>query len=93
MPNSRLVTMTTVTSKVRGGPALAGLSISPEGKPRVSSRIRLPDLTVRAEIAAKSLLKARTAILEAGTDNIALVPQGRLIVGISAQSKAHPECP
>jgi hypothetical protein len=33
-------------------------------------RIRLPDRTITAEIAAKSLRKAQTAIREAGADNI-----------------------
>ena len=73
--------MTTVTSN-RGGPALAGLSISPpEGKPRVRLRIRLPDRTLTAEIAAKSLRKAQKAIREAGANNIVLVLEGRLIAG------------
>jgi hypothetical protein len=48
----------------------------PEGKPRITLRIRLPYCTVTAEIAAKSLRKAQTAIREAGADNIALVLQG-----------------
>ena len=52
----------------------------------------------RAEIAAKSLRKAQTAIRDVGTDNIALVLQGLLVAGdrvteagVSAQSKGHPE--
>ena len=40
--------------------------------------IRLPDRIVTAEIAAKSLLKAQTAIREAGADNVL---QGRLVAG------------
>jgi hypothetical protein len=38
---------------------------APEG-PRVTLRIRLPDRTITAEIASKSLRKAQTAIREAG---------------------------
>jgi len=89
--------VTTVTSN-RGGPALAGLSISPpERKPRVRLRIRLPDHTLTAEIAAKSLRKAQKAIREASANNIVLVLEGRLIAGdviaeagLGAQPRAHP---
>ena len=48
---------------------------SPKAKPRITLRIRLPDRTITAQIAAKSLRKAQTAICEAGADNIALVLQ------------------
>jgi hypothetical protein len=68
---------------------------APEGRPRVSLCIRLPDRTITAEIAAKSLRKAQTAIRDVGADNLALVLQGRLIAGdvvaeagLSAQPKA-----
>ena len=54
---------------------------APEGKPRVVLRIGLPDRTVTADIAAKSLGKAQAAIHEAGADNVALVLQGRLAAG------------
>ena len=54
---------------------------APEGRPRLTLRIRLPDRTITAEIAAKSLRKAQTAIREADADNIALVLQGRFIAG------------
>jgi hypothetical protein len=54
---------------------------APENQPRITLRIRLPDRAVTAEIAAKSLRKAKTAIREAGADNIALVLQGRLTAG------------
>jgi hypothetical protein len=66
----------------------------------VTLRIRLPDRTITAEIAAKSLRKAQTAIREAGADNIALVLQGQLIAGdviaeagLSAQPKAAKPAP
>jgi hypothetical protein len=79
------------TTKLDGSELLT----APEGKPRITLRIRLPDRTVSADIAAKSLRKAQTAIREAGADNIALVLQGRLIAGdrvaeagLSAQPKA-----
>jgi hypothetical protein len=38
---------------------------------------------VTAEIAAKSLCKAQTAIREAGADNLALVLQSRLLAATS----------
>src|SRR5262245_24401613 len=62
-------------------------------RPRV--HIHLPGRTVTAEIAAKSLRKAQTAIRDAGADNIVLLLQGRLVAGdviaeagLSAQPKA-----
>ncbi len=48
------------------------------GPAACSLRIRLPDRTLTADIAAKSLRKAQTAIRNAGGDNVALVLQGRL---------------
>ena len=69
--------------------------VAPEGKPRITLRIRLPDRTITAEIASKSLRKAQTAIREAGADSIAPVLEGRLVAGdviaeagLSAQPKA-----
>lgn len=69
---------------------------APNGKPRITLRIRLPDRTIAAEIAAKSLRKAQTAIRETGADNIALVLQGHLVAGdrvaeagLSALPKVH----
>ena len=63
--------------------------------PRVLLHIHLHDRTIAAEIAAKSLRKAQTAIREAGADNIALLLQGHLVAGdrvaeagLSAQPKA-----
>jgi len=68
---------------------------APKDKQRVTLRIRLSDRAITAEIAAKSLRKAQTAIRVAGADNIALVLQGRFIAGdviaeagLSAQPKA-----
>lgn len=67
---------------------------APDGKPRITLRIRLPDRTVTAGIAARSLRKAQTAIRDAGADNIALVLQGHLVAdtiaeaGLAAQQKA-----
>jgi hypothetical protein len=49
---------------------------TPEGKPRVRLRIRLPDRTIAAEVAAKSLGKAQTAIREAGPGSISRVASG-----------------
>ena len=69
----------------------------PNGKPRITLRIRLPDRTLTAEIASKSLRKAQTAIRDVGADNIVLLLQGHLIAGdviaeagLSAQPKAAP---
>jgi len=54
---------------------------APDGKPRIILTIRLPDRAVRAEIAAKSLRKAQTAIREHGADHVTLVLQGNLVAG------------
>jgi hypothetical protein len=60
---------------------------SPKDKPRITLRIRSPDHTITAEIAAKSLRKAQTAICEAGADNIAHVPQERLTAAEAEAAK------
>jgi hypothetical protein len=60
----------------------------PEGKPRVGLRIRLPDRAVIAEIAAKSLRKAQTAVRDAGADNNAFVLQGRLVAADVIQKRS-----
>jgi hypothetical protein len=69
---------------------------APNGKPRVTLRIRLPDRALTAEIATKSLRKAQAAIRQTGADNIALVLQGHLVAGdrvaeagLSALPKVH----
>jgi hypothetical protein len=69
------------------------------GEPRIAFRIRLPDRTITAEIATKSLRKAQTAIRETGADKIALVLQGHLVAGdrvaeagLSAQQRS-PKAP
>ena len=65
-------------------------------KQRVTLRIRLPDRTITAEIAAKSLRKAQTAIREAGADAILLMLQGQLIAGdrvAEAGLSAQPKTP
>jgi len=62
--------------------------------------LTLRDRPLTAEIAAKSLRKAQTAIRETGADNIALVLQGHLVAGdrvaeagLAAQPKAHSKTP
>ena len=65
-------------------------------KQRITLRIRLPDRTITAEIAAKSLRKAQTAIREAGADAILLLLQGQLITGdrvAEAGLSAQPKTP
>ena len=66
-----------------------------DGKTRATLRIGLPDRKLTADIAAKSLGKAQTAIREAGAVAIAVVLQGCLVegdviaeAGLSAQPKA-----
>ena len=68
---------------------------APDGKPRVTLRIPLPDRKLSADIAAKSLRKAQAAIRDAGADAVALVLQGCLVeddmiaeAGLSAQLEA-----
>jgi hypothetical protein len=63
-------------------------------------RIRLPERTITAEVAAKSLRKAQTAIRDTRADNIALVLQGHLVAGdviaeagLSAQPRATKPTP
>jgi hypothetical protein len=54
---------------------------APEGKQRVTRRIKLPERTLSAEVASKSLRKAQKQVREAGAENIVLLLQGRLTAG------------
>ena len=66
----------------------------PEGQPRVTLRVRLPNRTLTADIAAKSLRKAQTAVRDAGAGSVSLVLQGHLDgdtiaeAGLSSQPRA-----
>jgi hypothetical protein len=90
-PGTLTATRLKVTTTLNGEELLA--VPAPEGKPRITLRIRLPDRTLTAEIAAKSLRRAQAAIREDGADNIALVLQGHLIIdaiveaGLAAQPR------
>jgi hypothetical protein len=68
-----------VTTALNAG-ELLGIP-APEGTPRVSLRIELPNRTVTANIATKSLHKAQTAVRGLGADNVvvavARLPRGR----------------
>jgi hypothetical protein len=71
----------------------------PDGKPRVILQIQVADgRTISADVAAKSVRKAQTAIRESGSDGVALILQGNLAVndmitdaGLSAQPRAKKE--
>ena len=62
----------------------------PHDQQRVTLRVQLPDRTITAEAAAKSLRKAQTAIREAGADAILLMLQGHLVAGDRVLPK--PDC-
>jgi hypothetical protein len=69
-------------------------------KQRVTLRIRLPDRTISAEVAAKSLRKSQNAIREVAADAIVVMLQGHLVAGdrvaeagLSAQVKAPKPAP
>ena len=69
---------------------------APEGTPRVTLTVALPDRTVKADIATKSLRRAQTAIREAGADNVAVILQGALVAGdviTEAGLSAQPKTP
>lgn len=68
---------------------------APDGTPRVMLRVQLPDRTMTADVAAKSVRKAQAAIRESGADGVAVILQGALAAGdkitdagLSAQPKA-----
>jgi hypothetical protein len=68
--------------------------------PRVTLRIRVSDRTVTAEIAAKSLRRAQATIREVGTEAVACILQGKLMVGdtlgeagLSVQLKTKAQAP
>jgi hypothetical protein len=68
---------------------------TPEGQARVVLQVKLPDRTVKADVATKSLRRAQTTIRETGADNVVVILQGALVAGeiiteagLSAQPKA-----
>jgi hypothetical protein len=74
---------------------LAAIAV-PGGQRRITLRVRLPDRTISAEVAAKSLRKAQNALREAGADAIVLMLQGQLIAGdrvAEAGLSARPKTP
>jgi hypothetical protein len=66
---------------------------APDGTPRIVLKIQLPDRTLSADIASKSLRRAQTTIRELGNENVAVILQGNLVgdsvadAGLSAQPK------
>jgi hypothetical protein len=67
---------------------------TPEGKPRCIVRITVAGRTLTADLNAKSVRKAIATIREAGSENVACILQGKLMVdnsiaeaGLSAQPK------
>jgi hypothetical protein len=70
----------------------------PEGQPRILLRIRLPNGTVTADLATKSVRRAIAMAREHGPDGVSAIVQGRLIgsaiteAGVMVQPKvAKPE--
>jgi hypothetical protein len=65
----------------------------PDSKPRFVLTIRLPDRTVTADLAAKSVRRAITMVREYGPEAVAAIVQGRLSgsqiaeAGLSVQPK------
>jgi hypothetical protein len=69
---------------------------APEGQARVLLQIKLPDRTVKADIATKSLRRAQTTIRETGADNVVVILQGALVAGeivTEAGLSAQPRTP
>jgi hypothetical protein len=67
---------------------------APDGTPRIVLKIKLPDRTISADIASKSLRRAQTTIRDLGNENVACLLQGNLIAndvisdaGLSVQPK------
>jgi hypothetical protein len=69
------------------------------GQQRTTLRIKLPDRTLTAEVATKSLRRAQTQIEELGAENVALILQGVLVAGdvvgdagLAAQPRGPSQC-
>jgi len=66
---------------------------APDGTARIVLKIKLPDRTLSADIATKSLRRAQATIKELGADGVACILQGNLVgdaiadAGLSAQPK------
>jgi hypothetical protein len=57
---------------------------APDGTSRVVLQIKLPDYKLTADVAAKSVRKAQTAVRESGAENVALILQGNLLLSADA---------
>jgi hypothetical protein len=53
---------------------------------RVQVRIRLPDQTLEADFAAKSVRKALSLIDENGPEGVAVIIQGKLVSGVITEA-------
>jgi hypothetical protein len=62
-------------------PAELALLEVPDGQPRQTLRVKVPDRRVMADIAAKSVRKAKATIAEHGVQAVAVVSQGKLGAG------------
>jgi hypothetical protein len=87
-----------ITTVLKGEELLA--VPAPDGKPRVILLIKLPDRTISADIAAKSLRRVQATIRELGAENVACLLQGNLVAndvvtdaGLTAQPKIKKEAP
>ena len=87
-----------ITTVLKGEELLA--VPAPEGKPRVTLRIKLPDRVLNVDVAAKSVRKVQAAIRELGAENVACLLQGNLVAndvvteaGLTAQPKIKKEAP
>jgi hypothetical protein len=59
---------------------------APVGASRLDLKVNLPDRSLVASIATKSLRKAQATIAEHGAGNIALVLQGHLVGNVVAEA-------
>jgi len=76
--------------------AVAGIKV-PDGTPKVTLRISLPDRTITAPVNSKSLRKVLATIAANGPENVAVVLSGKLEgavlmeAGIAGSPKTKPE--
>jgi hypothetical protein len=69
--------------------------VAPDRTPRVTLTVRLPDRSLIADLAAKSVRRALATITEHGSTGVTVIVQGKLVgdtiteAGLMAQPKAR----
>jgi hypothetical protein len=101
MPTATVTAKSLKCVAVLDAQSVLNISCPEGGSARTLLTVKLPDRTLRADLASKSIRKVQALLDEHGADGVACVLQGRLVagaggdqlvdVGISGQLRASPK--